>query len=134
MKIVLDTNVLMSGIFFGGPPLKILQAWRDGKVQLAVCLEILAEYREVALRLSEKYEGVDVLPLLDLVAIGSHIIQAAPLSEPICADPDDDIFFACAVAAKARIIVSGDKHLLTASGRGGIEVLRPRTFIDRYLQ
>ncbi len=45
MKIVLDTNVLMSGIFFSGPPYRILQAWRDGKVQLAVCLEIVAECR-----------------------------------------------------------------------------------------
>jgi len=133
MKIVLDTNVLMSGIFFGGVPFRILQAWRDGKVQFAVCLEILAEYRQVALRLSEKYEGVDVLPLLDLVAIHSHLVQALPLPEPICEDPDDDIFFACALAARTRIIISGDRHLLTASGHAGIHVLRPKAFVDQYL-
>lgn len=95
MRIVLDTNVLMSGVFFGGLPFKILQAWRDGKVQFAVCPEILAEYRQVALRLNEKYEDVEALPLLDLVAIHSHLVQAASLPEPICDDPDDDVFFAC---------------------------------------
>ena len=133
MKVVLDTNVLISGIFFSGPPYRILQAWRDGKVQLAVCLEILAEYRQVALRLSEKYKGIDVSSLLDLVAVHPHIVQAAPLPEPICDDPDDDIFLACALAAKTRIIVSGDKHLLAVSGWAGIQVLRPKTFVDHLL-
>ena len=56
MKLVLDTNVFISGIFFSGPPYGILQAWRAGKVQLVVCLEILAEYREVAISLSQKYQ------------------------------------------------------------------------------
>ena len=133
MRIVLDTNVLMSAVFFGGLPFKILQAWRDGKVQLAVCPEILAEYREVALRLNEKYEGVDVLPLLDLVAIHSHLVQVAALPEPVCDDPDDDIFIACALATRARTIVSGDKHLLSASGRAGVRVLRPKAFVDKHL-
>lgn len=133
MKIVLDTNVLMSGIFFTGPPYQILQAWRDGAIQLAVCPEILAEYRDVAVRLSRTYKGIDILPLLDLVAVRSHIVQAAPLPRPVCADPDDDIFIACALAAKAPIIVSGDRHLLAVSGFAGIQVLRPKPFIDRFL-
>jgi putative PIN family toxin of toxin-antitoxin system len=133
MKIVLDTNVLMSGIFFRGPPHRILQAWRDGTVQLAACLEILAEYRQVALRLSRKYKGIDISSLLDLAAVHSHIVQAAPLPSPICADPNDDIFLACALAAGTRTIVSGDKHLLAASGYAGLQVLRPKLFVEQFL-
>jgi putative PIN family toxin of toxin-antitoxin system len=133
MRIVLDTNVLMSGIFFSGPPYRILQAWRDEKVQLAVCLEILAEYRQVAIRLSEKYRGIDISPLLDLLAIHSHIVRAAPLAGPICDDPDDDIFLVCAVAARTRTIVSGDRHLLAVSGWAGVQVLRPKAFVDQFL-
>ena len=133
MKIVLDTNVLMSGIFFTGPPYQILQAWRDGAIRLAVCPEILAEYREVAARLSRTYKGIDILPLLDLVAVRSHLVQAAPLPKPVCDDPDDDIFLACALAAKAPIIVSGDRHLLAVSGFAGIQILRPKAFVDRFL-
>jgi putative PIN family toxin of toxin-antitoxin system len=133
MRIVLDTNVLMSGIFFSGPPHRILQAWRDGKVQLAVCLEILAEYRQVALRLSRRYKGIDIASLLDLIAVHSHLVQTAPLVSPICDDPKDDIFLACALAAGTRIIVSGDRHLLGVSGWAGLQVLRPQAFVERLL-
>lgn len=133
MKIVLDTNVLMSGIFFTGPPYQILQAWRDGAIRLVVCPEILAEYRDVAVRLNRTYKGIDILALLDLVAVRSHVVQPTPLPSSVCTDPDDDIFIACALAAKAPIIVSGDRHLLAVSGFGGIQVLRPKPFIDRFL-
>ncbi|MCU0917585.1 MAG: putative toxin-antitoxin system toxin component, PIN family [Planctomycetes bacterium] len=133
MRIVLDTNVLMSGIFFGGPPYAILQAWRDGEVQFAVCLEILAECRGVALRLSQKYKGLDISSVLDLVAVQSRIVQATPMPMPVCDDPKDDIFLACALAARTRILVSGDRHLLAVSGWAGIQVLRPKAFVDRFL-
>jgi predicted nucleic acid-binding protein len=49
-------------------------------------------------------------------------------------DPDDDKFFACALSSGSRVIISGDKHLLKASGYQGIEVLKPREFVDRYLR
>jgi predicted nucleic acid-binding protein len=47
VKIVLDTNVFVSGIFFGGPPGTILEAWQDGRIDFAVSLEILTEYERV---------------------------------------------------------------------------------------
>jgi predicted nucleic acid-binding protein len=100
---------------------------------LAVCLEILAEYREVALRLSRRYEGIDISPLLDLIAVHAHLVQAAALPAPICADPKDDIFVACALAARTRIILSGDKHLLAVSGYAGLQVLRPKLFVEQFL-
>jgi uncharacterized protein len=133
MKVVLDTNVLVSGIFFAGPPYRILKAWRDGQIELAVSLEILAEYRQVALRLGQRHKGIDILSLLDLVAIHSQLVLAAPLPEPVCADPKDDMFLACALAANTRTIISGDRHLLAVSGFAGIHILRPRTFGDSYL-
>jgi len=133
MRIVLDTNVLMSGIFFGGPPYRILQAWRDQRLQLAVCPEILAEYRRVAVRLSQRYKGIDIATLIDLVAVHSHIVQTVPLPKPVCDDPADDIFLACALAAGTRTIVSGDRHLLSVSGWAGIQVLRPKAFVSRFL-
>jgi putative PIN family toxin of toxin-antitoxin system len=133
MRIVLDTNVLMSGVFFSGPPYRILQAWRDERVQLAVCLEILAEYRQVAVRLGQRYKDIDISALLDLVAVHSHLVQAAPLPRPVCADRKDDIFLACALAARTQIVVSGDRHLLAVSGWAGIRVLRPKTFADEFL-
>jgi len=55
------------------------------------------------------------------------------LPEPVCDDPDDDKFLACAIAGKCNVIVSGDKHVLKVSGYRGIEVVRPRKFVDEYL-
>ena len=112
MRIVLDTNVLISGIFFSGPPHQILGAWRDGKVQFAVSPEILEEYYRVSESLSEQFPEVDVAPLLDLVTIESYLVQAPAFSEAVSDDPDDDKFLACALASNTKIIVSGDKHLI----------------------
>ena len=62
-----------------------------------------------------------------------ELIEAASLDESVCDDPDDDKFFASVIAGEAMLIVSGDKHLLKMSGYQGIEVIRPRQFIDKYL-
>ena len=50
----------------------------------------------------------------------------------MCEDPDDDKFLSCALASNTNFIVSGDKKLLRVSGYMGVEVIRPRLFIDRY--
>ena len=54
MKVILDTNVVISAVYFGGAPLKILKAWRDGLIELVVTDDILAEYDEIANRLHVK--------------------------------------------------------------------------------
>lgn len=133
MRIILDTNVLVSGIFFSGPPYDILNAWRNSEVKLVVSVEIFDEYRRVGQRLASKYPGVEIGPFLGLVAVHSEFITAPALHETVCDDPTDDMFFACAIASGCSIIVSGDRHLHRANGYGGVEVVRPRAFVDRYL-
>ena len=88
MKVILDTNVLMSGIFFGGPPGRILEAWRDGHLRFVLSLEILEEYRRVAIELAAKYPGVDVLPILELFTAQSLFCDAPSLPVQICDDPN----------------------------------------------
>ena len=133
MKVVLDTNVLVSGIFFTGPPAAILKAWSRGKIRLVVSPEILEEYARVSAELSGKYSGIEIQSILDLIVVHSEVCSPRPLSRRVCEDPHDDIFFAAAIDTKTKIIISGDKHLLNASGYHGISVLTPRQFIMRYL-
>ena len=133
MRIILDTNVLVSGIFFSGPPFRILKAWRDNKLQLVVSTDILGEYQRVAVILGEKYSQVDIHPVLDLLTVNSDIVTAPPLPEPVSVDPDDDKFIACALAADTKLIVSGDMHLLDVDGYQDIRVLKPRRFVNIYL-
>ena len=133
MRIVADTNVLVSGIFFGGPPGRILQAWREGAVQFVLSSEILEEYQEVLEEVACSHAGVDLRALLGLLVLHAEMVVPIPLSEIVCIDPADDKFLACAVAAGVSCIVSGDKHLLRMTGYRGIEVLKPRDFLDRFL-
>lgn len=133
MKIILDTNVLISGIFFTGPPYQILKAWRDGKVNLVVSPEILEEYHRVGEDLAGKYPSVNIQSFLKLVTVNAMIVPDLSLSEPVSEDPDDDMFLACAISSKCPLVISGDQHLLKVSGFKGIRVIKPRRFLDEYL-
>ena len=134
MKIIVDTNVFISGVFFSGPPYQILKAWCHVKVQLVISQEILEEYHRVGETLAEQFRGVDLGPILELLTVNSELTLAPGLPEPVCDDPDDDKFLACALASKTKLIISGDKRLLRVFGYHGIEVVRPRKFVDDYLQ
>jgi uncharacterized protein len=133
MRIVLDTNVLISGIFFRGPSHLILQAWKQKKIQFVITPEIYAEYARVAEVISSKYPGIDISEILNLIAIYSEIVQSFALPEPVCEDPDDDKFIACAISNEVRYIVSGDKHLLKISGYHGIRVIKSQEFFTEFL-
>ena len=133
MRIVLDTNILISGIFFRGPSHLILQAWKQKKIQFVITPEIFAEYTRVAEVISTKYPGIDISEILNLVAIYSEIVQPFSLSEPVSEDPDDDKFIGCAISNEVRYIVSGDKHLLKISGYHGIRVFKPQEFCTEFL-
>jgi putative PIN family toxin of toxin-antitoxin system len=134
VKIVLDTNVFVSGVFFTGPPYQILQAWRDGRLQIVLSGDILAEYRRVGERLAEQFPHVNLAPLIELVAVKGKMVRALRLPAPVCDDPDDDKFLACALADRCKVIVSGDKHLLKVSGYRGIRVMRPKDFVEERLR
>jgi putative PIN family toxin of toxin-antitoxin system len=133
VKVVLDTNVFISGVFFSGPPYQILKAWRDDILQLVVSHDIFEEYQWVGEILAEKFPGVLLVPTLELLTVEAEFTFAPNLPEPVCEDPDDDKFLACALATRTKIIVSGDRHLLKVSGYHGIDVIRPRRFLDDYL-
>jgi len=133
VRIVLDTNVLVSAVFFGGVPGRILEAWRDGTVRLVLSAEILDEYQRVGHILASGYPGVEIDPFLSLLAVEAEIVEAPPLSAPVSSDPDDDKFLACAIAGGFDVVVSGDRDLLVHDGWSGLRNLRPRTLVDELL-
>jgi putative PIN family toxin of toxin-antitoxin system len=132
VRIVVDTNVFISGVFFSGPPSQILHAWRDRRIQIALSQGILQEYQRVAENLASKHPGVDLVSILDLLSVEADLFSSPDLPNPVCQDKADDKFLACALAAGARIVVSGDRHLLKVNGYRGIEVIRPQEFVHRH--
>jgi putative PIN family toxin of toxin-antitoxin system len=133
VRVVLDTNVFISGVFFAGPPAEILAAWGERRLEVVLSPEILEEYHRVGERLSKRFPGVHIDPLLDFAVAHARVCLAPRVPQPVCDDPADDKFLACALASRTRVIVSGDRHLLQVSGYSGIRILRPRRFVDACL-
>ncbi|WP_339138196.1 MAG: putative toxin-antitoxin system toxin component, PIN family [Candidatus Electrothrix sp. GW3-4] len=104
------------------------------KQSLGTSPQILEEYQRVGKELSVKYPSVNIEPILELFTIFGEFVGTEGIKETICEDPDDNKFIECAIASGSKLIVSGDKHLLNISGYKRIEVLKPREFVDAYLE
>ena len=133
MKVVVDTNVLVSGVFFGGMPSRILEAWRDKRIDVVVSPDILEEYRRVGEHLETQFTDVSLAPFLALLVMNAEIIEPPDLPEQVSRDSDDDKFIACALAGGCHVIISGDKDLLSISGYRGVKVVAPREFLESVL-
>jgi len=133
LRVVIDTNVVISGVFFSGVPYMILEAWRDGQIDIVTSPEILEEYRMVGETLHKEYPIIDTESFLSLLAVQSEIVSAPDLTEQVCEDQEDDKFLACALAGGCEIIISGDKLLRKVSGYKGVKVMTPREFLEEVL-
>ena len=131
MQVVLDTNVLVSGVFWRGPASRILELWAKDKIEVVVSPEILTEYQ----RLLAELERGKPAGLADAwtMFIAQHATMIHPAGHPrLCRDPDDDKFLHCALSAGARALVSGDKDLLSMGRVADVELLSPTAFLRRY--
>ncbi len=132
MRVVVDTNVVLSGIFFGGTPGRVLEAWVAGRFELMLSSDILGEYERAGAALGRRYpERTEALaPILSVIVVHATLVVAPPLPNQVSDDSDDDIFLAAALHGRAAVVVSGDRALLRVSGWEGIRVLSPRQFVD----
>lgn len=131
MRAVLDTNVVMSAIFFGGTPMKIVRAAFSKKVQLVASRAVMSEYREVAERLHEQFPSVNYRRPLSILESKVTMVRPAALGQTVCRDPDDDAIIACALGGKAKVICSGDGDLLALNGFRGLEIMVPSDFCQQ---
>ncbi len=132
MKAVIDTNILMSGTFWGGPTAKVLDAYLKDKFEWIVSTEILEEYWRVLNELLRKYQApTQVVEFFQTLSLAATIVSPVSFGTQVCSDPDDDKFLEAAVAGAAGFIVSGDKALLKTDGFHGIRVLKPAEFLKK---
>ncbi len=129
MKVIIDTNVFISGVFWSGAPAKILQLWRKGTLQLVLSNDILEEYHRVVSEISTKFSDIDISEIMTLLIKTAVVCDTKRFKKQVCTDPDDDMFLECAVTNQIRYIVSGDKELLKTSGYKNISVLKPIDFL-----
>lgn len=132
MRIVLDTNVLVSAMLSGGgAPDMTLQLVLQGAATLLADSRVLAEYDEVTARPLFGFGEDERRVLLDTLATIAEPVVARPVRLAL-PDPDDRLFVEVALAGGADAIVTGNvKHFVPRRGRLGMAVLTPRQFVDR---
>ncbi len=131
MKVVLDTNVIVSGLLFpGGIPDKIVRACLTGQISNATSPDLLTELRRI---LQKKFNLSEerVAMLLDLMKENSELVYPVERIKKIKADEADNRVLECALTAKVQFIISGDqKHLLKLKFFQDIEILSPAKFFQ----
>ncbi len=130
MNVVLDTNVVVSAIFWPGESRDCFVLWAKRRFDLAVTIPILEEYSSIAYRLGRKIREVNPEPWLQWIERKAKVYEPVPLGGRRSRDPKDDPFLACALASDAKIIVSKDKDLLVLGKPFGVEILPPRQFLS----
>ena len=135
MRVVLDTNVVTSALLWGGTPERLIQAADEEGLELFTSEALIAELAGIlergkfAIKLAELGSSpADVVARYREIA---DIIEAAPIEETVLRDPDDAAVLACALAARAEAIVSGDDDLHALGTYQGIPILTPAECLRR---
>jgi uncharacterized protein len=137
VRVVVDTNVLVSGILVEeGACAKILQAARGGRILMILSPAILAEFEMVIRRshIAGKYPAARDRAhdfVLFLIANAEFVEGDVKRTGLVAADPKDDMVVACALEGNAEFIVSGDQHLTDLNEFEGIPILPPSVFVKR---
>jgi putative PIN family toxin of toxin-antitoxin system len=133
IRVVIDTNVVISALLFGGIPGKLITLWKNVRIKPLVSREIIDEYLKVLAYPKFNLSGEEInyllyqeiLPFFEVISVKQRPVL-------IKADPSDDIFIRCAQSGKAKVIISGDKHLLALKSYRKIKILSPSEFLEEY--
>jgi len=129
-RIVLDTNNLISGIFFEkGNEARVLDETLAGGAKLLASLEALQEFQETVSRPKFQLSALEALAVFQLIVSSCEIVLAPPRAEVKCRDPEDQKFLDCAVGGRADFLVTGDRDLLILGHVGRTKIVTAAEFI-----
>jgi putative PIN family toxin of toxin-antitoxin system len=133
IRVVLDTNILISALLFKGELSGIVGLWQKGKIVPIISketfdeLRTVLEYPKFSLSRAEIKSLIehDILPFFEVVNVSKHVKGA-------CRDPGDDKFISCAISASADCIVTGDKDLFDLKKYQSIRIIHGSDFIKMF--
>jgi putative PIN family toxin of toxin-antitoxin system len=129
-RVVIDTNVVISALLFGGEPGELIPLWKSGRIKPLASKEMVEEYLQVVTypKFGLTPEEINFLLYQEIVPY-FEIVKAKPGRVIVGDDPADDKFIRCAEAGRAKTIISGDQHLLRLKSFGAISILTPVRFL-----
>lgn len=132
LRVVVDTNVYIPAIFWGGKPRHVIDLGRDGKIQIFTSEDI---EQEILDKLMTKFgmNSDDAGRVMADFSTFTKLIRVSRRIHVVKDDPDDDKFIECAVECNAEFIISGDKHLLNMRKYEGIDIMNAATFLESWL-
>ena len=133
MRVVLDTNVLISALLFKGELSRMVRLWQEGKIVPIISketfdeLRAVLEYSKFSLSRAEIKSLIEreTLPFFEVVHVSKHVKGA-------CRDPEDDKFISCAISANADCIVTGDKDLSDLKKYQSVRIIHASNFIKMF--
>jgi hypothetical protein len=128
-KVVLDTNIFISAIVFGGKPRNILEYIIQDRIKLFISEEILDEISGILSGGKFRYPPQIVHTIVTQLESISEMVYPKVKIKEIKDDPDDNKFLECAVTGNADFIISGDAHLLKLGTYKGIRIISPAEFL-----
>jgi len=133
MRVVFDTNVVVSACFWRGAPFACLSLWGQKHLFAAISPPLLAEYEETFEELLIDYGDRLHVNWIELLRISAEMVFPVERASGATSDPFDEMVLECALAARAEAIVSGDKkHLLVMSAFRGIPIISPVDFLRQH--
>ena len=132
MKVVLDTNVFVSGLLtpFGSSG-EIVRMVFSGELELHIDARILSEYREVLQRKKFDFNKDHINVLLDFIEHYGHFVASSPLEDHL-PDPDDEPFLEVAIAGEVKPLITGNAAHFPPQFRKGVDIFAPSEFIEYY--
>jgi len=131
LRVVFDSNVIISGFLFGGHPARLLEYALANSIHGFTSLPILDEVRDVLQRPKFGLSSEQALALVEELHDLCEIVTPTRRVRAISADPDDNIVLECAQEANATLIVSGDSHLLDLERWKAADIVTPETAVKR---
>lgn len=130
-RVVLDTNVLVSTLLFGGRLDGLREAWRRGRFRLLLCRETADELLRVLAYPKFRLTKAEITALFEREVLPfAEVVDPGGLPGSWCRDPDDDAFLRCALAGGAGWLVSGDADLLVLRRVETVRIVSPAEYLD----
>jgi uncharacterized protein len=131
LRVLCDTNILVSAFIAGGPPSRVVESAIDGRIDLLIASPVIDELERVlTVKLGLNRGRVNEITTLLNELASSRLPPPSTTPPPITGDPDDDLILTCAVEGSVDVLVSGDRrHLLPVGEYKGVRIVTAQTLL-----